>query len=75
MTVYAPYRIPRVRVGDQVGTETPLTCCGSTMSTRQPQADGPATHTCVSCDTRVDVGGDGRISAITAEPETEPTDG
>ncbi|MFM9594017.1 hypothetical protein ACKI1O_32095 [Streptomyces scabiei] len=64
--ITAPYRIPPVRIGDMVGTETPLTCCGRTMTTFQPQPHTAATHTCVSCGARASVDNDGRISGITA---------
>ena len=56
----------QARLGDEVGTDSPLRCCGRTMTTYQPQAGGRSTHTCVSCGTRVDVDASGRISGIRA---------
>ncbi|GAA3617442.1 hypothetical protein ACG5V6_14930 [Streptomyces chitinivorans] len=60
----APYTISPIRRGDEVDTTHPLTCCGRPMTTYQPQTNGSSVHTCVSCDTRVEVDATGRVSDI-----------
>jgi hypothetical protein len=54
----------RVRTGDQVNINDSLKCHGRPMATSQPTQNGPATHQCVVCGTRVDVDSSGRIGDI-----------